>query len=104
MEKVIYLIFGLTFFLVSVHYLTKILDWNNKRLSLKFKDNKTEFISDLYKLQEKWAKRGEFDYAQGLNVTLVHYSIPAEKEAATAYGKNVQQKLKELEDEEYEQS
>lgn len=100
MEKTVYLVFGLVCFLVSVHYLTKILDWNTKRRLAKFKDSKAEFIADLYKLQRKWSDRGEFDYGNGINTVILHFSIPKEPEAATAYGRDIQKKLKDLEEDE----
>lgn len=100
MESTNYIILLVVCFLVSVHYVTKIIDWYTQRKLNKFKDVKSEFISDLYKLQKKWTDRGEFDYGQGINTVILHFSIPKEPEASTVYGKEIQKKLKELEEDE----
>lgn len=87
-------------FWISCYYAIKILDWRLKRK--KFENNKAEYISDLYNLQRKWSSKGEFDYARYLNEVVLFVGLPVEQPASTEYGKNLQRKLRELEEDEQE--
>jgi hypothetical protein len=100
---VIYYVVGLACLIVIFHYGTKILDWNSQRNKQKFKDNKSEFTSDLYKLQQKWNNKGEFDYSRALNEVIFFFCVPKEPDAATHYGRELQKKLKELNEKEIDE-
>lgn len=66
------------------------------RSKKKFENNKAEYISDLYKLQMKWTRKGEHDYASGITLVIQSFNLPPlEEEAKTEYGKSVAKKLHE---------
>jgi hypothetical protein len=61
------------------------------------KATKAEFISDMYRLQMKWSKRGCYTFAQAINAVIEAASEEPEPEPATEYGKNLLKSLKNYE-------
>ena len=63
----------------------------------KQKTPKAEFASDLYKLQNKWSKRGELVYCQAISVVLKSMTFTEkEKDAETYYGNSIKNAQKEV--------
>lgn len=85
--------------LVGFYYSYKIVELIlSKR---KFKDNKSEFNSDLYKLQSKWAKKGEVEYCKGISFVIDSFNLPPEeKQPVSDYGKDVLKNIEYLRKEE----
>lgn len=88
--------------LIVVHFATKIIDWYNKKRFELYRNNSAEFISDLYKLKMKWAKRGEYMYAKAINSIIGAEMMEDEISGTpeTEYGKDYLLKMKNLLDEE----
>lgn len=75
------------------HFATKILDWLEKKK--KYPSNKQEFISDLYKVQMKWTKKGEYDYSQSINLIIVSFNLPeSQKLAETEDARYAQERMR----------
>jgi hypothetical protein len=62
------------------------------RRASRFKNQDAEFISDLYRLQKKWAKRGSMDYSKAVSIIIDGFSF-SEDEAETEYGKSLRKQL-----------
>src|SRR5690606_33507715 len=97
MDLVLFLLVALCLTLGCFYYITKIYEWYSKR-------NKwtplNEFISDLYKLQAKAIKRGQYEHAEALN--LVIKSFYKEKAPKTMDGLIARRNLMNLEQEDDE--
>ncbi len=81
--------------MVCVYCLTKIIDWLDKRRKEKYSDAQAEFISDLYKLQQKFSKRGEFGFSNSLGIQIAAWTAPKEtkSKAITKQGKEIEELL-----------
>lgn len=89
--------FAIAMFLIAVHFATKILDWYQRSQYLKYKDQSAEFISDLYKLKMKWAKRGEFMYCKALDTVIGAELMPEQDRLPqTAEGKDYIESMKKM--------
>lgn len=95
MLVVVCLSFILASLIVVVHFITKIIDWIKKVHYEKYSNNSAEFISDLYKLKMKWAKRGEFMYCKAIDSVIgaEMMEIGDEIQPETEYGKDFLQKM-----------
>ena len=87
---------SLAFFIVALHYGTKLLDWI--RIERKFKSNKSEFIADCYKLIQKYSKRGEHDFCIGLQKVITAFNEPEisrepQTEEGRGYIKNIVEEI-----------
>lgn len=86
--------------LVVIGYFgTKIYEiWSSKK---RYRNDKAEYVSDLYKLQQKWASKGCLDYAVLIGKIIESINLPAETpQAETEYGKALQRyKSQNVEDE-----
>lgn len=71
-----------------VWFFFKVIEEVDKWKARKFKSNKAHFSSDLYALQNKWAKKGELEYAAMLGVLMEDISY-REDEPLTEYGKEI---------------
>lgn len=105
MQVVNILGFIIAMFLISVHYSTKIIDWYQKNKFFKYKNQSAEFISDLYKIKMKWAKRGEFMYCKALD-SVIGAELISDKDALpqTEEGREYLEKMKEILREETEKN
>jgi len=56
------------------------------------KTSKAEFISDMYRLQMKWSKRGGYSYAQAIGAVIEAVNEQHE-EPQTEYGRNLAKSL-----------
>lgn len=72
--------------LIMGYFSTRIIDWIEKRKEKKFKNNLARFNFDLYKLKYKWIKRGEYKYAEGIELIIQSFNDP-KGEADTEYGR-----------------
>lgn len=52
------------------------------------KPARTEFLSDLYKLQQKWAKIGRADFAKGIGL-LIDSEMMEDEEPDSDYGRQL---------------
>lgn len=84
-------------------FLYKTFELFTGRSSRKFKDEKAEFTSDIFKLQQKWSKRGEYDFAKSLNIISEAINFEEEKQPETDYGKRVKETLERIAKEEEEE-
>jgi len=80
-----------TFFIISTHYGIKILEWWRRN---KYENNKAEFVSDLYKLQNKWGRKGQFSYSEALGLVIKSLNLPEEESPKSVHGKEILQALK----------
>lgn len=86
--------FGCSFLLVSGFYLVKLIDLLEKRRKEKYKSVKSEFLSDLYTMQQKWARRGEFAYSKAFGLMIEPFAFQDEPETpVTDYGKGVAKQM-----------
>ena len=88
----IYIAFGffLALFLIFAWFGTKIIDWYEIRRG----SSKTRFISDLYKIQIRYAKLGETAFSELVDLTIKSaHAAPERNEpefgAKTEYGKSL---------------
>ncbi len=82
--------------LVAVRLSLPIFDWYKSR----HRDDKAEFLSDMYKIQQKWAKRGKYDFSEGIGMLTTAFTLKDEApKAKTAYGREIQEALNELDKE-----
>ena len=73
MQQTLYLVLIILAFLSCCYFGLKILDWIKVYRNERFPTNHEHFISDLYKLQKKWAKVGEILYADELNKLIIKF-------------------------------
>lgn len=79
MQEAFYITLSLLFLLGCTFFGTHIVDWNQKRIADKYQNNLNHFLSDLYKLQQKWALSGEMGYAESIgNIIKLHGNISKE--------------------------
>lgn len=81
-------------FLIFCHYATKIFEWwaaRNKK-----ETNLAEFMADLYKLQDKWSRKGEFHFCKAIEL-IKNATAPDEQEAeqSTDEGRRIVRAMKE---------
>jgi hypothetical protein len=74
--------------LLFVWFFFKVIEEIDKWKERRFKSNKAHFCADLFSLQNKWAKKGELDYAAMLG-TLMETVSYREDEPDTEYGKEI---------------
>jgi len=89
-----YLVLILCFF-GSIFFLTKIIDWIAARRV--YSDVKSEFVSDLYKLQLKYSKKGEFGFSNSIGMLISSWTQPepVKKVPITELGRRVQEEYEE---------
>lgn len=86
--------FGILVLIVSAHISTKIIDWHQKRKDAEFKNDKAQFMADLYILQQKWAKKGEVEYSRSIGMIIDAHNLPDEESSPeTEYGKELKRSL-----------
>lgn len=94
MDKLLYI---LALIIVIGYYGEKWIRHYRLMQKSKFKDTKAEFTADLFKLQSKWANRGEYDLVQLLDMLKEGLHLPPEEKLAeTEYGKQFQKDIKEV--------
>lgn len=99
MQTTFYICAAIALLVVIVHFGLKVLDWI--KANKKFYSSKSEFLSDLYKLQHKWNKKGEYEYAKACSLVIESFNlVPEIPEAKTPYGKEIQKILEKLKQEE----
>ena len=89
MQIAFYFIGILGFLIDIIFFSIKCIEWREKRIANKYQTNQHHFISDLYKLQIKWAGAGEIGYAESVgNLIKLHGLVPkeAKKEILTNDG------------------
>lgn len=88
------IVFYCLMFIIACHYGTKLLDWFEERK--KKESNLSEFMADLYRLQNKWAKKGEYHFCRALEM-VKNAAAPeeSEKEPETSEGKKMLAAMKE---------
>lgn len=82
-------------FIVAVHYTKELVLW---LLSVyKPETDRAEFTADLYRLQQKWGKRGQYDFSESLGLVIKSMNLPSneEKGALSQNGKEILNFLKE---------
>jgi hypothetical protein len=53
-----------------------------------YRDDKSHFMSDMYKMQVKWSKRGKYDYARAIGLIIEGFNLPdEEKQPETEEGR-----------------
>lgn len=83
--------------IVIGYYGEKLLRSYKSIKKLRYKDSKAEFSYDLYALQQKWNKRGEYDLVQIIEILKESLHLPPEEKIAeTTYGKQFQKDIKDL--------
>jgi hypothetical protein len=93
MENLVFIVLFLCGIFGCGWFIIRIVEWQSKLK--KFPSNKAAFISDLFKLQNKWMKKGEFDYAQSIQLIITSWNLPDSKqEAQTLEGLEMQDKMR----------
>lgn len=80
-----------TFFIVSCHYGIKILEWWRRN---KYENDKAQFVSDLYRLQNKWGKKGQYQYSEALGLVIKSLNLPDEELPKSVHGQEILKALK----------
>jgi len=79
MEKAFYFSGILVFISTSIYFGLKSIEWYRKYKSSLYQTNLAHFLSDLYKVQNKWSRAGEFGYAESIgNVIKFHGLTPTD--------------------------
>lgn len=94
--------FFLACLIVICYFGTKTFEY----LSLKkrYRSEKDEFMSDLYRIQIKWAKKGCVEYSRSLSLIIDAFNLPADEEQpSTDEGKEILRKLSIIKEEEKEE-
>lgn len=94
MEKIVLLLISLSLVLIIFHYSVKVAGIIALYRKGKFKDSKAEFNYDLYRLQQKWIKRGEQEYTKGIGMIIDAFNQAEEEQPETDYGKTVIERLR----------
>ena len=51
------------------YFIIKIVEWQST--IKKYPSNKAEFVHDLYRIQNKWLKKGEYTYSQSIQLIIM---------------------------------
>lgn len=98
MNLYLLLLFILAIVLIIGYFSLKIIQEINSKK--KYKDVKAEKNADLFRLQMKWTKRGEIEFAQAIGIVIDGLNEPEEDEALTESGKRLQKQLRKEDEEE----
>lgn len=86
--------FGLSFLLLAGYFSFKLIQLLEERKKAKFKDEKSEFLGDLHKIQVKWMERGEFAFAKGVGMIIESfYKGEDDYTPLTQHGKDLLRQL-----------
>lgn len=92
-----YITLGFAFIISAGYYSYKLIEILDKRRKDKFKDEKAEFLGDLYEIQIKWARRGEFAFSKAVVMIIESfYKDDDNTPPITQYGKDVVRQLEAL--------
>ena len=89
-NHLVYLVLFLLGLFGCGYFIIKIVEWQST--IKKYPTNKAEFVHDLYRIQNKWLKKGEYTYSQ--SIQLIIMAVNQEAEAQTEEGKELQKKMK----------
>ena len=85
--------------IISSYYGSKLIDWIRNEREKRFATNTAHFVSDIFRLQQKWIKKGELGFIKPLSAIIEFYSQDPEeeiKQAQTPEGRAMQERIKKL--------
>jgi hypothetical protein len=96
METIFYILASILALALLLNQTYRLVLLISKVRRAKYKDARSEFTADLYKLQFKWSERGCREYVDSLGLIIEATNLPEEEaQPKTEYGRKLKQQLTE---------